>query len=71
MKKTMSYALLLPGLFAGSVWAETLGDSLASLQAAVQENNPKLQQVIAEMNAASARTISAGALADPVFKLER
>ncbi len=70
MKRTMSYALLLPGLFAGSVWAETLGDSLASLQAAVQENNPKLQQVIAEMNAASARTISAGALADPVFKLE-
>ena len=70
MKTTMSYALLLPGLFAGSVWAETLGDSLTSLQAAVQENNPKLQQVMAEMNAASARTVSAGALADPVFKLE-
>ena len=70
MKRTMNYVLLLPGLFAGSVWAETLGDSLISLQAAVQENNPKLQQVIAEMNAASARTVSAGALADPVFKLE-
>ena len=70
MRKKMNYTLLLSGLFAGSVWAETLGDSLISLQAAVQENNPKLQQVIAEMNAASARTVSAGALADPVFKLE-
>ena len=59
MRKKMNYTLLLSGLFAGSVWAETLGDSLISLQAAVQENNPKLQQVIAEMNAASARTVSA------------
>lgn len=70
MNKTMSYALLLSGLFAGTAWADTLGDSLFSLQSAVQENNPKLQQVAAEMDAASARTVSAGALADPVFKLE-
>lgn len=70
MKISLSYTLLLPGLFAGSVWAETVGDSLASLQAAVQQDNPQLQQVMAEMQAASARTVSAGALADPVFKLE-
>lgn len=70
MKISLSYTLLLPGLFVGSVWAETVGDSLASLQAAVQQDNPQLQQVMAEMQAASARTMSAGALADPVFKLE-
>lgn len=70
MKFSMSYTLLLPGLFASSVWAATEGDSLISLQAAVQQDNPQLQQVMAEMQAASARTISAGALADPVFKLE-
>ena len=70
MKFSMSHTLLLPGLFASSVWAATEGDSLISLQAAVQENNPQLQQVMAEMQAASARTISAGALADPLFKLE-
>ncbi len=70
MKFSMSYTLLFPGLFASSVWAATEGDSLISLQAAVQQDNPQLQQVMAEMQAASARTISAGALADPVFKLE-
>ena len=70
MKLSMSYTLLLSGLFASSVWAATEGDSLTSLQAAVQQDNPQLQQVMAEMQAASARTISAGALADPVFKLE-
>ena len=70
MKFSMSHTLLLPGLFVSSVWAATEGDSLISLQAAVQENNPQLQQVMAEMQAASARTISAGALADPLFKLE-
>ena len=70
MKLSVSHTLLLPGLFAGSVWAATEGDSLISLQTAVQENNPQLQQVMAEMQAASARTISAGALADPLFKLE-
>lgn len=70
MKFSMSYTLLLPGLFASSVWAATEGDSLTALQAAVQQDNPQLQQVMAEMQAASARTISAGALADPVFKLE-
>ena len=70
MKFSLSYTLLLPGLFASSVWAATEGESLTSLQAAVQEDNPQLQQVMAEMQAASARTISAGALADPVFKLE-
>ncbi len=70
MKSAMSYALLLSGFFAATVGAETLGDSLLPLQSAVQENNPKLQQVIAEMNAASARADSAGTLADPVFKLE-
>ena len=70
MKFSMSYTLLLPGLFVSSVWAATEGDSLISLQTAVQENNPQLQQVMAEMQAASARTISAGALADPLFKLE-
>ena len=70
MKFSMSYTLLLPGLFASSVWAVTEGDSLTSLQAAVQQDNPQLQQVMAEMQAASARAISAGALADPVFKLE-
>ena len=70
MKFSMSHTLLLPGLFVSSVWAATEGDSLISLQTAVQENNPQLQQVMAEMQAASARTISAGALADPLFKLE-
>lgn len=70
MKFSMSHTLLLPGLFVSSVWATTEGDSLISLQTAVQENNPQLQQVMAEMQAASARTISAGALADPLFKLE-
>jgi outer membrane protein, heavy metal efflux system len=70
MKLSMSYSLLLPGLFIGSVWAATEGNSLTSLQAAVQQDNPQLQQVMAEMQAASARTISAGALADPIFKLE-
>lgn len=70
MKLSMSYTLLLPGLFVSSVWAATVGDSLTSLQAAVQQDNPQLQQVMAEIQAASARTISAGALADPVFKLE-
>lgn len=70
MKLSMSYTLLLPGLFISSVWAATEGNSLTSLQAAVQQDNPQLQQVMAEIQAASARTISAGALADPVFKLE-
>lgn len=70
MKLSMSYTLLLPGLFVSSVWAATVGDSLTSLQAAVQQDNPQLQQVMAEIQAASARTISAGALADPIFKLE-
>ena len=70
MKLSMSYTLLLPGLFVSSVWAVTEGNSLTSLQAAVQQDNPQLQQVMAEMQAASARTISAGALADPIFKLE-
>ena len=70
MKFSMSYTLLLPGLLASSVWAATEGNSLTALQAAVQQDNPQLQQVMAEMQAASARTISAGALADPVFKLE-
>lgn len=70
MKLSMSYTLLLPGLFVSSVWAATEGYSLTSLQAAVQQDNPQLQQAMAEMQAASARTISAGALADPVLKLE-
>jgi len=70
MKLSMSYTLLLPGLFVSSVWAATEGNSLTSLQAAVQQDNPQLLQVMAEIQAASARTISAGALADPIFKLE-
>jgi outer membrane protein, heavy metal efflux system len=72
MKLSMSYTLfmLLPVLFASSVLAAIESDSLTSLQAAVQQDNPQLQQVMAEMQAASARVISAGALADPVFKLE-
>ena len=70
MKLSMSYTLLLSGLFISSVWAASEGESLTSLQAAVQQDNPQLQQVMAEMQAASARTISAGALADPIFKLE-
>ena len=70
MKLSMSYTLLLPGLFVSSVWAATEGNSLTSLQAAEQQDNPQLLQVMAEIQAASARTISAGALADPIFKLE-
>jgi outer membrane protein TolC len=72
MKLSMSYTLfmLLPVLFASSVLAAIESDSLTSLQAAVQQDNPQLQQVMAEMQAASARVISAGALADPVSKLE-